>query len=311
MTTPPLTLVTGATGFIGRRLREPHHRALVRTSTGRGNEVVGDLLDPPSLAHAVVGVSAVIHCAGVSDADAANPSFLWRINVDGTRNLATAAANAGVNRFVMLSSVKAMAEPGTECVDESWPGAPTTPYGQSKRAAEEVVREIGARSGMEVVILRPAPVYGRGCRGLIATLVRLVAQGWFPQLPETGNRRSWLHVADLIQAIHLAATHPAAAGQTFIVAHPTPLSTLELADLIRAALALPPPRVRVPLPLLRLAQKIPGRIGRLVERLTASACYLPTHLEATLGWRAQVDFPTGFAEMVGRCDLLPTPPSPL
>ena len=88
-----------------------------------------------------------------------------------------AAAEAGVRRFVHLSSVKAMAEPGRDCVDEDWPGAPLTDYGRAKRAAEQAVLQAGAQHGMHVVNLRLSMVYGHGGRGNLERMARAVAQG--------------------------------------------------------------------------------------------------------------------------------------
>lgn len=298
-----MILVTGATGFIGGRLRQPHHRVLVRQPMGLPNEVVGDLLQPETLSQACAGVTTVIHCAGLSDADETSHDRLWAVNVTGTRNLLRAAAAQGVRRFVLLSSVKAAGEPGTVCADERWDAPPTTPYGHSKREAERLAWRIGGQSGMEVVVLRPAPVYGRGGKGLLATLVRLAARGILPPLPvvET-NRRSFVHIADLVAAIHLAAAHPEAAGKTMIVAHPEPCSTALLLTTIDQALGRSRARWRLPAGTACWLTKIPGRLGRLASRLVSSACYTPATLMA-LGWQPQVDLLTGLEEMVGKRDV--------
>ncbi|WP_217126765.1 NAD-dependent epimerase/dehydratase family protein [Hydrogenophilus thiooxidans] len=298
-----MILITGATGFIGSRLRQPHHRALVRTASGMPNEMVGDLSDLHLLERACAGITTIIHCAGIADANTRDTAALWRINVEGTRNLLTAAARMGVRRFVLLSSVKAMADPGDSCADESWPASPATPYGQSKRAAEKIAQEIGERSGMEIVILRPCPVYGRGCRGPIALLARLIDWHLFPPLPETDNRRSIVHISDLIRAIELAATHPAAANHTFIIAHPYPPSTRELTDAIRATLGRTLPRWHLPHTLFTALRCAPRSLSTFVERLTASACYASNKIESLLGWRATIDLATGLSEMLGH-----TPP---
>jgi nucleoside-diphosphate-sugar epimerase len=159
-------LITGATGFIGRHLLQAGDRALVRVPHGLVGEITGDLLAPKSLPTACEGIDTIFHCAGYAHAfTSSDPDAHWRINFEGTSNLLAAAGEAGVRRFVFLSSVKAMAEPGDESADEDWPGEPITPYGRAKRAAEDVVREVGAKYGMHVVNLRLAMVYGRGGRG--------------------------------------------------------------------------------------------------------------------------------------------------
>lgn len=305
-------LVTGASGFIGARLAGPGVRLLLRRAGARdASAVVGDLLEPATLSGACDGVDCVFHCAGFAHAFAAtNPELHWRVNRDGTRNLADAAGRAGVKRFVFLSSVKAMAEPGDDCVDEDWPGEPDTDYGRAKRAAEAAVLDAGARYGMHVVNLRLAMVYGRGGRGNLERMARAVRAGWFPPLPETGNRRSLVHVQDVVRAMRLVAEIPAASGRTYIIADSRPYSGRDLYDALTDALGKPRARWRAPAWMLRLA----GRAGdaatrsarrqfpvssEIVSRLLDSACYSPARIERELGWRASIGLAEGVREMLG------------
>jgi len=308
------TLITGSTGFIGRRLLRSGDRALVRSVSLLPNSsiaVVGDLLDPSSLAKACEGVECIFHCAGYAHAfTSSDPDAHWRINFEGTRNLLNAAANAGVKRFVFLSSVKAMAEPNDACADEDWCGEPLTPYGRAKKAAEEAVLEAGAKYGMHVVNLRLAMVYGHGGRGNLERMARGIRAGWFPPLPETGNRRSLVHVDDVVAALRLVAESPAANGKTYIVADAQTYSGREIYDAIRDALGKKPVRWRVPSVLLRmgglLGDGAEGLLRRplplnseVVDRLLGSACYSPARIERELGWRAQIGLTEGVREMLG------------
>ena len=309
-------LVTGASGFVGGRLvaalgREGDIRALVRRADAMPAAAVGDLLDPVSLRAACEGMESVFHCAGYAHAFASSdPDAHRRINFEGTRNLLVAAGEAGVRRFVFLSSVKAMAEPGDACVDEDWPGEPATPYGRAKRAAEEAVLEAGAKYGMHVVNLRLAMVYGRGGRGNLERMARGIRAGWFPPLPETGNRRSLVHVDDVVEAMRLVAQAPAAGGRTYIVADPRAYSGREIYDAIREAVGRAPARLRVPAFLLRVGGKLGDGLGKLAgrtlplnsevtERLLGSACYSPARIERELGWRAGIGLDEGAREMLG------------
>lgn len=305
------TLVTGASGFIGQRLLRPCDRALVRAACQVPNAVVGDILNPASLVAACQGVDTVFHCAGYAHAFASSdPDAHWRINHEGTRNLLTAAGEAGVRRFVFLSSVKAMAEPGSACIDEDWPGEPASVYGKAKRAAEEAVLDAGARYGMHVVILRLAMVYGQGCRGNLERMARGISAGWFPPLPETGNRRSLVHVDDVVDAVRLVAAQPAASGRTYIVASDRAYSGREIYDTLRAVLGKPPARCRVPEWFFRSG----GRVGdilellsrrpfplnsEIVDRLLGSACYLPDRIGKELSWSATTSLADGVSEMLG------------
>lgn len=304
------TLVTGATGFIGRRLLSPGVRAMVRTPPVPAHGVLGDLLEPSSLIAACEGVEAVFHCAGYAHAlTSSDPEAHWRINFEGTRHLVRAAVEAGVARFVFLSSVKAMADPGDECVDEDWPGEPDTPYGKAKRAAEEVVLEAGARHGLHAVCLRLAMVYGPGGRGNLERMARGIRAGWFPPLPETHNRRSLVHVDDVVAAMRLVAERPEASGKTYIVAHAQPYSGRAMYDAVRAALRRPAVSSSLPASLLRAG----GRLGSLAEsilrrplplntevvsRVLDSACYSPARIERELGWSARIGLEDGLREML-------------
>lgn len=292
-------LITGATGFIGARLLKAGDRALVRNANAVPGAVVGDLLDFESLAAACNGIETVFHCAGYAHAFlSSDPDAHWRINFEGTRNLVEAAGQAGARRFVFLSSVKAMAEPGDECVDEDWPGGPNTPYGKAKRAAEDAVLDAGVRYGMHVVNLRLAMVYGHGGRGNLERMARGIRAGWFPPLPETGNKRSLVHVEDVVSVMRLVAEAPAANGRTYIVADPRAYSGREIYDAIRAVLRAPTLRWSVPTGVLRTAGCLNDRLGEIVDRLIGSACYSPARIERELGWRAKVGLEAGLHEML-------------
>lgn len=285
-------------------------RALVSRGSGLAREAVGDLLDPVSLAKACQGVATIFHCAGYAHAfGACDAQVHWRINFEGTRHLLNAAGQAGVQRFVFLSSVKAMAEPGNECVDEDWPGAPATPYGQAKRAAEEAVLEAGARHGMHVVNLRLALVYGRGGRGNLQRMAQGIRAGWFPPLPETYNRRSLIHVDDAVAAVQMVAQRPEANGRTYIVADPRAYSGRQIQDAIRAVMRLPVSNWHFPETLLRAGGRWGDRLERWLQRslpmnsanvarLLDSECYSPTRIERELGWRARISLMEGLHEML-------------
>lgn len=304
-------LVTGATGFIGRRLMQAGHIALVRRPGGFANEVIGDLTAFPTLEKACSGVDTIFHCAGFAHAFlASDPQMHQSVNLEGTRNLVEAAGRCGVKRFVFLSSVKAMAEPGRECADEDWPGEPASPYGRAKRAAEEAVLAGAAKFGMHAVNLRLAMVYGRGGRGNLERLARGVRAGWFPLLPETGNRRSLVHVDDVVDAARLVAERPEAKGRTYIIADPRPYSGRELCEAIRLAIS-PKPSISWAAP--AWALRLGGKAGDVaatllrrplplnsdvVSRLLDSECYSPARIERELGWRPRIGLMDGLREMI-------------
>lgn len=303
-------LVTGASGFIGRRLMQDDYLALVRRHVGFANEVVGDLSETHSLEKACQGVETIFHCAGHAHAYSSSDLRIHQnVNYQGTRNLLEAAGHSGAKCFVFLSSVKAMAEPGDQCVDEDWPGEPVSQYGRAKRAAEDAVLEAGARFGMHVVNLRLAMVYGRGGRGNLERLARALQVGWFPRLPETGNRRSLVHVDDVVAVMRLVADRPEANGRIYIVADPKAYSGRELCETILAVSPTPTFSWRAPDWALRLGGKAGDIAGTLlrrplplssevVSRLLDSECYSPASIERELGWRARVGLMNGLREML-------------
>lgn len=312
-----MILITGASGFIGSRLARPGDRRLVRRPKGHAHEVQGDLGDRGALTQACRGVTTVVHCAGLADADSRDGHRLWAVNYHGTCNLLAAALAAGVQRFVLLSSVKAMAEPGEQCVDEDWPGEPATEYGRSKRAAEMAVLEAGLKQGLEVTVLRLPLVYGRGGGSNLLRLARLIERGWLPPLPETGNRRSLVHVDDVVAAVHRVIAEPRANGRVYIVADPVAYSGRQLYAAIREVLAERgedgPRRPLWPWTLPAAAWRLLGRLGdglealtgrdmpvdsRAVARLLDSACYSPARIDRELGFRARMDLRSGLREML-------------
>jgi len=312
-----LNLLTGSTGFIGRRVlaaltgRGVVCRVLLRHGSGTpaAQVALGDLDDVPALEVACAGIDCVIHCAGYAHAFAARSGDEarqhWRVNFEGARNLAEAAGRAGVRRFVFLSSVKAMAEPGEICADEDFPGEPDGDYGRAKRAAEKAVLAAAERYGMEAVNLRLSMVYGAGGRGNLERMGRLVRRGLFPPLPETGNRRSLVHVDDVVAAILAVADDARAAGRTYIVCGPEAPSGRQLFAALREAAGLGPVSWSVPASLLRLIAAVGDGLGRLplnsevLQRLLGSACYDGSRIQAELGWKPAAHLRDGLREMLG------------
>ena len=288
---------------------------MVRRPLQQGCFVVADLCDNVALENACSEVSAVFHCAGYAHAFSSlansDAEKHWRINFEGTRNLVEAAGRAGVKRFVFLSSVKAMAEPGESCADEDFPGEPETAYGQSKRAAERAVIEAGTRYGMHVVNLRLAMVYGAGGHGNLERMGRLVRKGIFPPLPETGNRRSLVHVDDVVAAILAVEADTRTAGKTYIICGPEAPSGRQLFTGMCEAVGVKHYAWSFPASFFRQLGEVGECFGKLlgrrlpinkeiVQRLLDSACYDGSRIQADIGWRPVVHLKDGLQEMLRR-----------
>lgn len=301
-------LITGASGFIGSRLRVGNVAMLRRAS--RIGDISADLLDVESLKQACKGIDTIVHCAGYAHAfDDKDPERYWRVNFDGTKNLLHAAQELGVNRFIFLSSVKASESVVDGKLGDTLENRLLSPYGMSKLAAETEVLNTGQASGMHVVNLRLAMVYGRGGKGNLERMAHAMKKRWFPPLPETGNRRSIVHVNDVVSSIYACAENPRANGKTYVVCDSTCYSTKEIYDTIRRELKLPKQRFTVPIVLLRAGGRIGDQMQTLLKRnlplnseviskLIDSECYSAEPLKQELGWSARINLTEGVKEML-------------
>jgi UDP-glucose 4-epimerase len=194
-----------------------------------------------------------------------------QVNVAGTLNLARQAAEAGVRRFVYVSSIKVNGErsrPGVAFTAEDTPH-PEDPYGLSKREAEVGLRALSHETGLEVVIIRPPLVYGPGVNANFLRLMRLVERGIPQPLGAVYNHRSLVSVDNLVDLLVHCLDDPRAAGETFLVSDGEDLSTPRLIREIASAMGRPARLLPVPVSVLRLAGRLSGRSG-VVERLCGS-----------------------------------------
>jgi nucleoside-diphosphate-sugar epimerase len=313
-------LITGCSGFIGRHLvaallhQDMRLRGLTRSHVDvtpqTGLELYhGDLTRAETLNGIGRGIDTIFHTAGHAHAVGDAAALHKRTTVEGTRNLLAEAERRGVRRFVFISSVKAMADPGDGCIDETMDDLPIDAYGLSRRKAEDLVLETGTRTGMHVSILRPALVYGPGCKGNLFKMLELINSGMFPPVPDSGNRRSMVDVRDLISAMLLAARQPAANGRTFIITDGEDYSTKRMYSAIRTAMGKPLPRWSVPAGLLRilgmagdgyewLLRRPAPFNSNICTRLLDSACYHSCCAEQVLGYRPVYRFEDAVPEIL-------------
>lgn len=319
-----MDLITGATGFIGghlaRRLvsggqsvrvlcRPGSEPRLPAELAGRVEVALGDLRDRDSLVRAARGTTRVFHCAGhVSDwgSDAAFSAT----NVQGTRWLVAAAAAGGARRLVHLSSIAAFGTPAPAYFDDDSPyGTSRDGYSRSKALGEQAVREAAGAVGLPVAILRPAVVYGPGGTWLEEPLSRIERGRMFL----LGGGRGTCHpcyIANLIDAMVLAADHPAAAGQGFIVADGEAISFRAYFDAVASIAGRPPVRRSIPVSAARVAAwalEIAARARGTAHRplLTRAALGMVTtrsrmssdKIRSVLGFRPRYTFGSAIDEL--------------
>ncbi len=264
-------------------------------------------------------IDTVFHLAGKVHAlaERGEEAAYQRVNVLGTHKLLHAVQVAGVKRFIFFSSVKAMGEGGKSCLDEQAEIPPETLYGKSKYEAEKLVFSAAHEAGFEATILRLSMVYGPGCKGNLPRMLRAVSSGRFPPLPDTGNRRSMVHVQDVVQAALLVAEKRAAAGNVYLVTDGHSYSTAEIYRLVCQALGRKAPAWHIPEGLLwaiahmgDLGGMLSGRRMPLdsdaLQKLMGSAWYSCEKLTA-LGYRAAYDLDRGLAEMADEMNLVSGP----
>ena len=304
----PLIALTGATGFVGRhlmadlsrrgyRLRILLRRPVPEFTTGE-QVLIGDLACPINLNEAMRGVDYVIHSAGIAHAMSGRPEDDYRtVNRDAARALAIAARQAGVKRFVFLSSVRAQCGPVSEAPvgDDDIP-RPTDPYGRSKLEAEAALAE----TGIPFSALRPALVYGPGVKGNLAALFGLARKPW--PLPFGGfqSKRSLVGLETLAGAIAHVMTLDESPNRAFLVSDPQPVSLAEIITAYRSGLGRGPGLIPVSPAMLDKGLRLAGK-AEMAERLTGSLILAPTALAAT-GWVPAQTTREGL-EALGRMDI--------
>lgn len=288
-----MILVTGACGFLGSALvpellkKGYKVRALCRTAQAakalpkKVDVSIGDVTIPETLSGALRGVDAVVHLAGMVSYSRPREE-LFRVNALGTRNLLSQCGSG--KRFVFASSVSVYDIIKGEA-DESYPVLPRTPYGESKLSAERFVAE----SGLKSVVLRIAPMYGKGSSSWKKNL-GLLDRG-FP-IPSTRNLTHVVHVSDAVQAIVKSIEK----GEgVYNVAAGRPVPFVEFAESLVMMLGKKPRKL--PPFLVSMMASFSG-MKTYLDVLAANRNYSIRKAEDELGYRPAADFATEARAMV-------------
>jgi nucleoside-diphosphate-sugar epimerase len=271
-------LVTGASGFVGG--------ALVQRLVAEGVQVRGTWrrASPPAvhgvewrqlsrldasadLDELVRDCEVVIHLAALAHQHGRAAVGRWdefsRVNIEGTRALALASRAAHAARFVFVSSVAAICSQSEVPVDEHTLPTPDSDYGRSKLEGEHALQEVLRDCRTDWCILRPPLTYGPGNPGNMQRLMKLLATGWPLPFGSIRNRRSFVFVDNLVDALVKVIRHPHAIRSAYMLSDDSNFTTPELVTALATAMGRSATLVRTPVVALRAL----GRIGDVVERV--------------------------------------------
>jgi UDP-glucose 4-epimerase len=285
------TLVTGSAGFIGTHVS----RALLdegfevtgydqrESSVPEIETVVGDLLDAETLTGAVRGQDVVVHIGAIGDVylAATNPELAAAVNVTGSTNIALAAEAAGA-RVVYSSTWEVYGDPVYEPVDEKHPCEPDHPYNITKLGGERMLLACDRLRGVPVLALRMGTAYGLGMRpnSVFEIFIEKARNGEPITIQGDGSQgRQFTHVRDIARAF-VAAAKSEVRGMPLNVVSPEMISIKQLADMVTERF---PTEVTY-------GQPRPGDV--------APSYVSAARVEEVLGWKAEVSFEEGMAELL-------------
>lgn len=293
-------IVTGASGFVGGHILS----ALGKSTQARGlyRKALG-AWDFDNLRRALAGAEGVVHAASVVHKPSTPAAEYAQFNREGTRVLLEAARSAGVRRFVFISSIKVHGESLTKPIDEHLPASAEGHYASTKAEAEALVL---AADDLRPAVLRLCPVYGRGDKGNVRTMIRAIARRRFVVPGDGATRKSIVHVSTVADVVR-AAAEKSATG-VFVVADRRTPSIRELANAIAKNLGRRRP-LSIPGPLLRGVAGVVGRAAKLagittpisselIRKALASSVCDPSRAERELGVDCTVDLDWALADEI-------------
>ncbi|MGS2716918.1 UDP-glucose 4-epimerase family protein [Eionea flava] len=298
--------LTGASGFVGGALLSKLPAEQLRLFGRKDLDVAGvpffkgEMIKGAKFLEALGNAKIVIHCAArvhIMDDSACDSLIEYRaINTEGTLSLARQSAQAGVKRFIFLSTIKVNGEstshrsPFTAFDKHS----PEDDYGISKSEAEEQLLALGSETGMEIVIIRPPLVYGESVKANFASLMKFVGKGFpLPFRFIKHNKRSLVSVYNLVDLIKVCIDHPRAVNQVFLVSDDDDLSTSQMVALMAKVQGKINFSLPVPVWCFKLAAAILKKEA-VVERLVGSLQLDIEHTKKTLDWVPPYSVEHGF-----------------
>ncbi len=315
-------LVTGATGFIGRklvgRLVDSGHEivALVRASSNTAGLPEGivfeeaDLLNYESLEAIVGNVQAVIHLAAYFDFYPSDVDLLYQVNVEGTRNLMNACVGTQVERFIYCSTAEVTGPVRYPPGNEDTELLPQFDYSKSKKMAEETIREITKDTNLQHIILRPTGVLGEGDTYTILELLQALNNGEIPVLPGDGEKRvMYTYIDDVVEAFVAAVSSNSALDNTLLICPDDPVTYNEIITFLGETLGVKPPSRRIPTSLAKIGIglmspfKNRGRTTFLwhmqtIQSMDEDRWYSNEKGKRLLGWAPKVTIKEGLVRQI-------------
>ena len=293
-------LVTGANGFVGTALcpKLMQHglsvrgasRAILPVGFATEQVVMSTFDDASALQAAVEGVDVVIHLAArvhVMHDNVADPlEAFCKANVEGSLKLAQCAIAAGVKRFVFVSSIGVNGSQtfGNDTFNERSTPNPHDDYSRSKFLAEKALKKLCENSNIELVILRPPLVYGPNPKGNFNTLLNVVSNLLPLPLGSIKNKRNFIFLGNLVDAVVVCSTHPSAANQTFLISDDEPVSTPKFIQSLATALAKPSMLFPFPFTIIKLILTTLGKSHQF-DKITQSLVIDSSKIRHQLGWQ--------------------------
>jgi nucleoside-diphosphate-sugar epimerase len=294
-------LVTGGNGFVGQKVVQMAQTCKFdvlkqqRSASAEEGVVICDITGDTEWSSFLSGVDCVVHCAArvhqMKESLVDARQAYQQVNVDGTLHLARQAAQAGVKRFIFISSIKVNGEfsPEGKPFIEKVDSAPTDLYGQSKYQAELGLKEIASQTGLEIIIIRPPLVYGPGVKANFATMMKWVKKGIPLPLGAVKNQRSLVYIDNLVDLIITCCDHPNAAGEVFLVSDGYDVTTTQLLKSIAYHMECPARLLPIPTSLMTTCFRLMGKQA-LAQRLFGSLQLDITKTTDKLGWKPPVSF---------------------
>ena len=267
-------LVTGATGFIGKRLcdlliKEGHFvRVITRSSTDFHDSVLCDLENDDIPSEAFGDIEVIFHLAGYAhdlSNKGDNKEKYISLNVDVTMKLARLASLSKVRKFIYVSSVKAVNSYEI--------------YGESKRQAEISLLELAVNTAMDISVLRPSLVYGPNVKGNLQAMQSAIKRGWFPPIPKLSNCRSMIHVDDVARSLLFLAVNDKTDGEIYIATDGKTYSSSDIYEEFCILLGKKIPKRRIPLLLLNFLALLSPSLKKKIKKITGNELYDSTKLE--------------------------------